>query len=246
MNFLVDWICIVIDYYLKNFRICLLIGAAAFAILFFACSGAGFQMAYPEYTEHRQFDATLLVMPLNSIIIDSSNTEEALVLSASRIEKFTWSELNYFNNYMGSALSEVTTARVLGIDPYFRLENIHFVPRLLTYADNYSLRIHCPESGVIRFNDITPDYVLFFEDLFFKKDYQESRNNIGNGTDKNYALSAGVEYLIWDNRHQQIAGFGKFAQYLNLLKYPTKETYIQLFEDYAEKIVAQSPLVRKY
>jgi len=211
-----------------------------------ACSAGNFQVVYPEYSNLRKFDATLLVMPLNAIIVDSMNPGKSARSAGASARQFTWSELNYFNNYMGSAISEITTARVMGIDPYFRPENVTFRRRTLTAVDKYHLDMICPQSGIIRFYGITPDYVLFFEDLYFKKDYQESMDNIGNGTDKTFSISTGLEYLIWDNHYQQIAGYGKFTKYISLLKYPTKETYIQLFEDYADMIISHSPLVKKY
>ena len=214
-------------------------------ILCSACSQTGFQYIDRHYCEHRQFSASLLVMPLNSVFLDSSNLFDPSDLNILANHRFSWAELNYFNNYMGSALSEITTARILGIDPYFRLYGIKFKKEHLAGPDTPSMEMFCPESGIIRFNNITPDYVLFFESLYFDKEYQESMNNIGNGTNQNYSMEAGLKYLLWDNHIEKVIGFGQFSKYINLLHYPKKETYIELFEDYARAIIASSPFINK-
>ena len=160
--------------------------------------------------------------------------------------KLGWQELKYFNSCIGPALSEVTTADVIGIDPYIKYTGISFSYRELKADKESAIMICVPDSGQIKYRDQIPDYVIFFEDLYFLKDFMEERTGIGRGSSEKYTLEAGLEYLLWDNKKQKIATYGKLSQSMSLFNFPSKENYMQIIESYALSIIEKSPLVRRY
>jgi hypothetical protein len=211
--------------------------------------GCGFsqnlQILKPEYVNNRQFNATLLVMPLTSEILDVNQVAASSGQKAASTKYFDRQELIYFYNYMGPSMSEITTANVLGIDPVNLVKNISFSRQNVNGDTKQPLYMHVPTTGPIRYMDREPDYILFFEEIYFKKDFIDERTGIGRGSSSNYSMQAGLMYLIWDNKKGNIAAFGKLERLMNLLDYPKKSNYISIFEEFAALIIDKSPLVRK-
>lgn len=205
---------------------------------------ASFQFLNPAYEKMNQFSTTLLVMSLNNelfkkqqSVLSVGDTLKPLLLSRE--------ELTYFNNYMGPTFSEVAVADIIGIDPSFKVSEIKFIYNEFKTIGGNVLQIITPSSGRLSYNNITPDYVVFFEDLYFLKDYLEERTGIGRGTSSKYTLEAGLEYLIWDNRKEKIVGYGILEKSLNLFNFPAKENYLYIFEEFARAIINESPVAGK-
>ena len=212
----------------------------------YCVSSSNYQFIDPEYENSNYFSASLMVMALNTDIISKNVQEELLQGDAAKVDMFNQQEREYFNNYMGPALAEKTVAKIYGIDPFFKPTNIEYSYQQLLFENGTHTKMFVPLSGDVKYYDTTPDYVLFFEDLLFIKDFREESGGLGRGTVQRYSMQAGVNYLLWDNNKQKIVGYGKLGNDLNFLDFPTRENYVQLFEKWALLIVQKSPLVRKY
>jgi len=209
-------------------------------------ASSNFQFIDPEYENSNYFSASLMVMALNTDIISKNVQEELLQGDATKVDMFNQQEREYFYNYIGPALAEKSTAKIYGIDPFFKPTNIEFSYQQLSFENGTQTKMFVPLSGKLKYYNTTPDYVLFFEDLIFIKDFREESGGVGRGTVQKYSLQAGVKYLLWDNNKLKIVAYGKLGNDLNFLDFPTRENYVQLFEKWALLIVEKSPLVTKY
>ena len=185
-------------------------------------------------------------MALNTDVIGKDVQKKLLQGNAIKVDKFNQQEREYFNNYMGPALAEKTVAKIYGIDPLFKPTNIEYSYQQLLFENGSRIKMFVPVSGKIKYYDTTPEYVLFFEDLLFIKDFREESGSLGRGSVQRYSMQAGVNYLLWDNIRQKIGGYGKLGDELDFLDFPTRENYMQLFEKWALLIVQNSPLILKH
>ncbi|RQW04664.1 hypothetical protein EH223_06975, partial [candidate division KSB1 bacterium] len=142
-------------------------------------SSSNYQFIDPEYENLNYFSASLMVMAVNTDIISKAVQEELLPGDAIKVDKFNQQEREYFNNYMGPALAEKTTAKIYGIDPFFKPTNIEFTYQQLSFENGTQTKMFVPISGKVKYYDTIPDYVLFFEDLTFIKDFREESGGLG-------------------------------------------------------------------
>lgn len=209
-------------------------------------ASSNYQFIDPEYENSNYFSASLMVMALNTDIISKDVQEKLLPGDETKVDKFNQQEREYFHNYMGPALAEKSTAKIYGIDPFFKPTNIEFSYQQLSFENGTQIKMFAPISGKVKYYDTTPDYVLFFEDLTFIKDFREESGGLGRGTVQKYSLKAALNYLLWDNNKQKIVAYGKLENDLIFLDFPTRDNYVQLFEKWALLIVQKSPLVIKH
>ncbi len=200
-------------------------------VLFFpslhCVSTANYQFLDPEYQNLNYFSASLMVMTLNTDWIDREVQQKLLPANVVKHDMFNQQERDYFNNYMGPALAEKTTAKIYGIDPLFKPTGIEFSYRQLQIEGEFRIEMFIPVSGKVKYYDTVPDYVLFFEDLMFEKDFREESGGLGRGTVQKYSMKAAVNYLIWDNNKQKIVAYGRLHNDLNFLDLPTRDNYVQ-------------------
>jgi len=231
------------SYGFNFFKLILIIIVISFL---FCVSSSNYQFIEPEYNNLNYFSASLIVMALNTDIISKDVQEKLLQGDAAKLDMFNQQEREYFNNYMGPVLAEKTTAKIYGIDPFFKPTSVEFSYQQLLFENGTYIKMFVPLSGKVKYYDTIPDYVLLFDDLLFLKDFREERGGIGRGTVQKYSMKAGVKYLLWDNNKQKIVAYGKLGNDLNFLDFPTRENYVQLFEKWALLIVQKSPLVLKH
>ena len=206
-------------------------------------SSSNIQFIDSEYENLNYFSASLMVMALNTDIISKDVQEKLSQGDATKVDMFNQQEREYFNSYMGPALAEKSTAKIYGIDPFFKPKNVEFSYQQLSFENGTQTKMFVPLSGKVKYYDVTPDYVIFFEDLIFIKDFREESGGVGRGTVQKYSLQAGIKYLLWDNNKQKIVAYGKLGNDLNFLDFPTRENFVQIFEKWALLIVQKSPLV---
>ncbi len=218
-----------------------------FLLLFFNCQRSStFQFLYPAYENMNQFGKTLLVLSLNNELISKSQQQQLLGKKKIKPLLDSRQELAYFYNYMAPTLSEVAVVNVIGIDTSFKANEINFMFNEFKTIEGNNLQIFTPSSGKLRYKNIVPDYVLFFEDLYFLKDYIEERaKGLGRGTSSKYTLDTGVEYLLWDNYKEKTVGYGILTKSLNLFDYPSRDVYLSIFEEFANSIIKMSPIAWK-
>jgi len=209
-------------------------------------ASSNYQFIDPEYKNLNYFSATIMVMSVNTDLISKEAQVKLLHGAAAKVDMFNQQEREYFYNYMGPALAEKSTAKIYGIDPFFKPTNIEFSYQQLSFENGTQTKMFAPISGKVKYYDTTPDYVLFFEDLMFIKDFREESGGLGRGTVQKYSMKAALNYLLWDNNKQKIVAYGKLENDLIFLDFPTRDNYVQLFEKWALLIVQKSPLVIKH
>ena len=230
-------------------RLTLFTISIALTILFFlnCATSSTRQFIKPEYKDKRQFQATLLALTLNTEILSAGEMNELLEGYDVKTIKIPGDQdLSYFNHYIGPTFSEFVTAEVYGVDPFFKPQTITYDYKQLSPGEKQDFYMFAPTKGQITYRNIIPDYVLFFEDLYFEKSFVEERWGIGHGSSGKYKINANLEYLIWDNRDEKIAGYGQLNNEMNLLSIPTKAEYLSIIEKFALSIIQKSPWVRKY
>jgi len=194
----------------------------------------------PEYRNRNLYQTTLLVMPLNREIIDSDLVNR----HGYKQNTLTRQEHDYFMNYMGPALTEATTITIIGIDKQFIPEDIEFDYQNFSLGNKENLKMFAPISGQVIYQNQVPGYVLFFEDLNFKKNYFAPSSS-SYSTLEQYSLTGSVEYLIWDNKVQKIVAYGEIKKKYASRILPTKSSFTEIFEYYAIAIIENSPFARR-
>lgn len=217
----------------------------AFALSFVmggCASHSKLQFLAPEYKPNSQFSAKLLVMPLSSELINNNMRNGD---TDATVRELSGSDKAFFYRYFGAVLSDVTTARVFGINPRFKPENVELTYKKLNLDENNSIAMYVPKSGKIEFEDEIPDFVLFVDDVYFDTKYEERMSSLGSGSREKYTMDTGMEYALWDNQKQQIAAYGRLKKSHNLIAMPAKENYLKALEFFASSIIKKSPMVIK-
>lgn len=212
-------------------------------VLFGCAAPAKIQVLEDGYAPASKYMASLLVMPLNSDLIKQAQFAGKNNGKAAH-HTLVGKDKAFLYRYLGAVFSDVTTASVFGIDARHK-PDVQFEEKRLPLSSKATLDIWGPRAGQLTFEDQTPDFVLFLEDVYFDLNYEESRRGVGSGTREQYTLDAGMEYLLWDNRKASVCGYGKLAKTFNLIALPTKENYLTILESFARSIVQKSPLVIK-
>jgi len=215
-------------------------------LIFSGCiKSSTFQYIKLEYSDKKHFYTKILVLSLSNQLL--SKQDQLSISNGKKVNPLLMSrqELAYFNNYMGPIVSEVAIAEVLGIDPSFKTKEMKFKYFKVDPEKAESFYLFSPDSGQIVYRDVIPDYVLFLEDLYFLKDFKEEMSVIGRGSSSKYTLETGIEYLIWDNKKQTVAAYGKLSHSLNLFDYPSKDNYLNILESFAFSIFSKSPIAFK-
>ena len=217
-------------------------------IFFAGCSASSrLQSIEADYRDRRESEIGLMVMPLSNEFMSKDMQSRLSQEQIDTRNMLTQQELSYFNTYMGLALSRKTTAVVMRTDPSFKPTNIEFSYKELLVNNRGSLKMFGPNSGKVKYLGIVPGYVLFLEDLSFRKGYQVTRSELQGGKQERYPVTASIKYLIWDNNEQKIAAYGKLTQeFHTLMSVPSKEYYLWIFDKFASLIIQNSPFGRKY
>ncbi|NIR49648.1 hypothetical protein GWO43_14250 [candidate division KSB1 bacterium] len=198
----------------------------------------------PEYEGESRFNATILVLPLNRDVVPYEQQLENEQNEKSK-KTLLGRDRTFFYRYFGPAVSDVTTADVIGIEPDFAPDSIEFAQKTLPLDEKRQLEMYTPVSGCINSEDFDPDFILFLEDLFFDVMYKEEMRGVGTGSTEKYTMDTGIEYVLWDNKSEKIAAYGKINKSYNLMGLPTKNDYLKVLELFARSIIEKSPLVIK-
>jgi len=202
-----------------------------------------FQYMKPEYKGDKKFNATVVVMPITAHLIGLENLESIVGDKPYLGGYASKSDIEYFNNYMGAMIAEAVVADVYGIDPLYHNDSLSFAYEQVHLNNETPVYMFIPQSGVITYRDIVPNFVLFFDHFRCYKSVEEtSIVGVGMGSSRRYRISVDVEYLLWDNKNQKIASLGRLSKERTLLDTPDKNAYIMVLESVAKSIVRKSPL----
>jgi hypothetical protein len=225
-----------------------------FAALFFpflfviGCAPApsSFYLA-PEYRSTHESEVSILVLPYVGKLMTPEQWESFIARKTKEQKLVTNVEVELYDGYFQLFLAERTHARVI---PYGKVENRTAIP--LRYLETGSgiepkMNLLVPVSGNIQVNGETPEYLFIVQDLFFMKGKIDGpgRQVPGRGNEVDYYMESGIDYLIWDNKHDKIVACGRPTKRTRLLAPPTKEQYLKVLEGFVDSIVKNSPLAQK-
>jgi len=100
-----------------------------------------------------------------------------------------------------------------------------------------------PEHGTFNYDGKSPNFVLFFDELYFKKSIEYIGGGLGSTGDRLFSMDVELQYFIWDNYYQQIVSYGKLTKTVNTFEYPKKDEYLKVLDSFASSIIMESPLV---
>ena len=156
-------------------------------------------------------------------------------------------EIELYEGYFQLLLAERTQARVV---PYGKVESSPGIR--LRYLETESgiepkMNLFAPASGKIQINGDTPEYVFVVQDMFFMKGKIDGPGGQvpGRGNAVDYYMESGMDYLIWDNKHEKSVSWGMLAKRTRLLAPPSKEQYLKVLEEFVDSIIKNSPLAQK-
>jgi hypothetical protein len=223
--------------------------ALLFPFLFLlGCASApsSFYLA-PEYRNIRESNVSILVLPYVRKLMTPEQWEPFIARKTKEQKLVTNLEIELYEGYFQTLLAERTQARVI---PYGKVESPTGVR--LRYMEIESgiepkMNLLVPESAKIRINGETPEYLFVVQDLFFMKGKVDGpgRQVPGRGNEVDYYMESGIDYLIWDNKHDKTVACGKLTKRTRLLAPPGKDQYLKVLEEFVDSIVKNSPLAQK-
>ena len=214
-------------------------------VLLIRCSFSTMQFLDPEYEADKIFETSVLVMPLTTEYLPFEVQDSLSTNKPFKRKTVSNYEINYFNRILPLSLEEFTTASILGIDPYFIPLEIEFVYEPLVFENKSRFHMFLPKTGQIQYHEKKPEFILFIEDLYFDKTFEESSGGLGRGTQQKYVLEAGFEYFIYHNIRQKAVAYGKIDKHFNLMEMPSKDDYSAAIEELTLAIVDKSPFVKR-
>lgn len=226
-----------IIYLINNFKQTCFFYIILFVLnLYVGCtSNSNIQWVDAKYVHKDVNNVTLLVMPLSSSSLKHRGDE---------ISQFAQMQLiyAYFNSYMLQALSEKTHSWIYAVDQCFKCNNLEFAIMHLQWKDNKFFEMLVPMSGELMYENVSPKYVLIFEDLTVERGFLPGAVQ-SYGSRDSYKFKVGVEYLLWDNQNQKLAAYGKLSEERSLQNDSiSNTTYKEIFEYFAELIIQKSPI----
>ena len=227
---------------------------SGWALLFFpflllsGCASAppSFYLA-PEYRNLRESEVSILVLPYIGKLMTPEQWESFIARKTKEQKLVTNVEVELYEGYFQPLLAEKTQARVI---PYTKVESS---PGLrLRYMETESgtqpkMVLLVPESGKIQVNGESPEYLFIVQDLYFMKGKIEGPGGQvpGRGNEVDYQMESGMDYLIWDNKHDKSVAWGRLTKGTRLLAPPGKEQYLKVLEAFVDSIIKNSPLAQK-
>lgn len=216
-------------------------------ILFlFGCAAQSHFQVVNNSTSGKLFSPTVLLLPLNNTLIPY-NTQQELMQGSKDDESFCLiNEKQIFNDFMAPTFADNTFSKVIPGNSSFDVSQINFSYTKL-YSDNKKASFHMfvPQKGKIQIDDKKPKYVIFFEDLNFNKEFTAEGGGLGKTSQRVVIVKSSVKYCIWDNTNEEIVAYGKLAKNLRLLSLPKRTEYLEVFDEYAKKIISASPFTQK-
>jgi hypothetical protein len=150
--------------------------------------------------------------------------------------------LAYFDIFMRHGFENTTASRVIVSEDGFEPDSLEFAFQDMEDGGGPESWSFVPLSGRVAHGGRYPDYVLVFDGLRFRINSgavaRQTYDNPGGGK-----VEVDLEYVLWDNRKQEVAGFGKLhaASYTNSPD-PSSALFKEIFEKMAEEVVQNTPL----
>ena len=199
----------------------------------------------PEYQGLRKTSATVMIMPFISSLVNKDQKKIIFNRRVKNNEPMTTAEENLFNAFMPPILADYTIAEVINVDSVITPDNIKFTYKELKNEKGQIIDAFIPSSGTFTYKGKTPDFMLIVENLYFLKTIVDKDTFVGAGSSSNFAMEAGMDYVMWDNKKEKVCSFGRLNKNLTLATFPEKMEYLSVLNEFAVSIIKNTPLVPK-
>jgi hypothetical protein len=185
----------------------------------------------PVSPAHVQYD--VLIMPLGQ------KTKEERGYWTSESQRLV---LSYFDIFLRHGFDLKTSSRVTVAEEDFEATGLQVEFKNIEEDRGSEWWSFVPVSGQVVHGGRTPDYVLIFDGLRF-------RIQSGGGARQTYDTPGGgrvevdLEYILWDNRNQEIAAHGRLHEEAQTSSpHASSMLFKNLFEKMAEDLVRETLL----
>lgn len=218
----------------------------AASLLAGCASNSTFQYVNPDYSKEKTYSASVLLLTFSDDIISVKNKAKLLDGYSKKHHMFSYQEKKYFHDYFATSFADYSTVKVKGIDPKFKPENIEFeYKELKLQGSDSGFKMFTPKKGKIEYKGSVPNFVIFFEDMYFDKEVAPEGGGLGRGSSSAISIESSLKYLIWDNNKETVVGYGRLEKDFRLMQMPNKTKYIEIFEEYIRQIIISSPFKNK-
>jgi len=187
----------------------------------------------PTTAPEPQVQADVLILPLGQ------KTTEELAYWTTESQRLV---LAYFDIFLRHGFDQVAASNVTVAEDSFGTDGLEIAFQAMDPDGDPDWWCYVPISGQVQHGGRYPDYVLMFDGLRF-------RIRGGGGLRQTYdvpgsgKVEVDLEYLLWDNRNQKVAAYGKLHEdAITSSPHAASGLFRELFERMAEEVVKNTPL----
>lgn len=222
----------------KNRKLFVFVGLLAL-LLTIGCASPRTQFIHPEFRNNSILDT------ISILFIDHETFSEG-------IPDHSYGQVNYEQRKILTENSEMilsllTQSAVLGVISAIDPVATPFEARMLV-VEEIPIHIVLPAGEtVITHDEVTPRFVLIFDQYYFRRFSQTTEATVYAGHDRvqsRQGIFFEANYAIWDNESRDVIGWGNINADQTISGIPTFTEYFRVLEKGFEKIVQQSPFYR--
>ena len=206
-----------------------------------ACAPKGYVM--PGYEQQNFQGQTLVVAPLERSPIIDNPSDVADDLGEGVVEDIY---ANFFRSMFPDSLEAVSAFATVLVAEYAEVPTLE--SRSLDLEKGAQMGIKLPASGTtVTFEGVTPDVVLFVEDLRTERTEGSAPTMVvGGGMQGGSSpkLRHAVEYAYWDNDKGDVIAYGKLVVDTSFFLVMGRGTWESAIGDLARGTVRGGPLAR--
>ncbi len=207
-------------------------------------SGNNFQFVSEDYKDKKQSNVTIMAIPYIAKALSQEQRTFFIDKKSKQNRPVSSREIELMENYIKSLLSENTFAKIIIPDPNYNFSSVKFEYANVSDNEKNIFEAFVPKNQ-ISYNNEIPDYIMIVEDIFFIRDVKNQDVSMGRGSQTSFKFEGGIEYLLWDNKNNKAAAYGRLNKKSELLEFPTKDQYMQVLDIFFASIIEKSPIFRK-
>lgn len=198
----------------------------------------------------KDYNTSLTILPLTEDYISSELLDEYLSKEENSPSLISRTNKDIYYNYFGLTFSETMTGNLndlmqSGIPDF--ISPVSFKDTILVLSKNAQMDVLVPETGKLFGSEQATDFTLLTQSIMWETGFVEEQSKpLGGNNVQRVEFTLKLKYILWDNKKEQIAGYGQINERRNLTGLPERIFFIQLFEDISRLIVRQSPMQERY
>lgn len=198
----------------------------------------------------KDYNTSLTILPLTEDYISSELLDEYLSKEENSPSLISRTNKDIYYNYFGLTFSETMTGNLndlmqSGVPDF--ISPVSFKDTILVLSKNAQMDVLVPETGKLFGSEQATDFTLLTQSIMWETGFVEEQSKpLGGNNVQRVEFTLKLKYILWDNKKEQIAGYGQINERRNLTGLPERIFFIQLFEDISRLIVRQSPMQERY